>query len=188
MPKRTAPWMRRCQRPLCWPVACASLCALAHAEPMLPAPGGLEVSSDGDPLPYTATQRVDVTHWMPGGLGLSVGLATQANAAPAALAMAAPLWQPTLGVHWRTPLSGGIALDLSTWASLSNRSQPLATDMIWQNRPPQYGTRLEVQWRSSRMGGLAPEFGAIGVRLEGDSQLLLRTRKGGPMVYYRTKF
>ena len=35
---------------------------------------------------------------------------------------------------------------------------------------------------------LEPEFGAIGVKLEGDSQLLLRTRSGGPMLYYRTKF
>jgi hypothetical protein len=187
VPQRPAPWMRR-QRHLYWLAAGAGLCALAHADPTLPAPGGLEVSSDGDPLPYTATQRVDVTRWMAGGLGLSIGLATQASAAPAALAMAAPLWEPTLGVHWRTPLGGGMALDLSTWASLSNRNQPLATDMIWQQRPPQYGTRLEVQWRSNRTGGLVPEFGAIGVRLEGHSQLLLRARAGGPMVYYRTKF
>lgn len=187
MPQCPAPSMRR-QRGLSWLAAGAGLCALAHADPMLPVSDGLEVSRDGAPLPYTATQRVDVTRWMAGGLGLSIGLATQASAPPSALAMAAPLWEPTLGVHWRTPLSGGMVLDLSTWASMSYRNQPLATDMIWQHRPPQYGTRLEVQWRSSRMGGLAPEFGAIGVRLEGDTQLLLRARKGGPMIYYRTRF
>lgn len=33
-----------------------------------------------------------------------------------------------------------------------------------------------------------PEFGAIGVQLQGDSRLLLRVRRGGPMLYYRAKF
>jgi hypothetical protein len=187
MPKRTAPWMRR-QRPLCWLLAGAGLCALAHAGPALADPDGLEVSSDGGSQPYTAALRVDVTRWMAGGLGLSIGLATQASAAAPALAAAEPLWEPTLGVHWRAPLGGGMVLDLSTWARTPYRNQPPASDMIWLHRQPQYGTRMEVQWRSNRTGGLVPEFGAIGVRLEGDAQLLLRARAGGPMVYYRTRF
>ena len=33
-----------------------------------------------------------------------------------------------------------------------------------------------------------PELGAIGVQLQGDSRLLLRVRRGGPMLYYRAKF
>jgi len=33
-----------------------------------------------------------------------------------------------------------------------------------------------------------PELGAIGVQLQGDSHLLLRVRRGGPMLYYRAKF
>jgi len=45
-----------------------------------------------------------------------------------------------------------------------------------------------VQWTSSRAGSLVPEFGAIGVQLQGDSRLLLRVRRGGPMLYYRAKF
>ena len=123
------------------------------------------------------------------GLGLSLGMATQTSTSVPALAMTEPIWEPTLGVHWRAPLGGNMFLDLSTWTRAPYRSQtPDAMDMIWLNRQPNYGTRVEVQWASPRFGGLLPEFGAIGVKLEGDSQLLLRTRSGGPMLYYRTKF
>ena len=63
-----------------------------------------------------------------------------------------------------------------------------AQGMIWQQDQPAFGTRLEVQWSSSLAPGWAPEFGAIGLQLEGNSRLLLRARGGGPMLYYRTKF
>ena len=53
---------------------------------------------------------------------------------------------------------------------------------------PVRGTRLEVQWSASRTRGLVPELGAIGVQLQGDARLVLRARRGGPMVYYRAKF
>jgi hypothetical protein len=33
-----------------------------------------------------------------------------------------------------------------------------------------------------------PEFGAVGVQLQGGSKLVLRARKGGPMLYYRARF
>ena len=65
---------------------------------------------------------------------------------------------------------------------------PNAMGMIWQQDQPRFGTRLEVQWSSSRTRGLVPEFGAIGLQLEGNSRLLLRARGGGPMLYYRTRF
>lgn len=195
MPKRAAPWIRNlCRRySPCWLLAGTSLCALAQ-----PAPGvrdWLEVSSDPGPLPLSTSLRVDVTHWMSTGpssqWGLSIGMATQTHTAiPApAIAAAEPIWEPTLGVRWRTQLGGNMHLDLSTWARVPYRSQlPSAMDMVWLNRQPNYGTRVEVQWRAPRMGGLMPEFGAIGVKLEGDSQLLLRARSGGPMLYYRTRF
>ena len=51
---------------------------------------------------------------------------------------------------------------------------------------PSYGCALRLN--RPRFGGLLPEYRAIGIRLEGHSQLLLRARSGGPMVYYRTKF
>lgn len=195
---RAWPW--RIGNRLCGLLACMALYALASdtappAEPpLLPSTRDrLEMSSDRNPLPRNTALRVDVTRWLGSGsggsLGLSLGMATQTSTSVPALAMTEPIWEPTLGVHWRAPLGGNMYLDLSTWTRAPYRSQtPDAMDMIWLNRQPNYGTRVEVQWASPRFGGLLPEFGAIGVKLEGDSQLLLRTRSGGPMLYYRTKF
>ncbi|PZU35881.1 MAG: hypothetical protein DI574_11870, partial [Acidovorax sp.] len=64
-----------------------------------------------------------------------------------------------------------------------------AMGMIWgRDQGSNFGTRLEVQWSASRTRGLVPELGAIGVQLQGDARLVLRARRGGPMVYYRAKF
>ncbi|MBS0466274.1 MAG: hypothetical protein JSS31_10610 [Proteobacteria bacterium] len=63
-----------------------------------------------------------------------------------------------------------------------------AQGMIWQQDQPAFGTRLDVQWSCSRMPGWAPEFGAIGLQLEGNARLLLRARRGRPMLYFRTRF
>jgi hypothetical protein len=80
-------------------------------------------------------------------------------------------------------------LDIAAWARAPQWSQPQdAMGLIWQSQQPVYGTRVEVQWASSRTRGLVPEFGAIGVQLQGGSRLVLRARKGGPMLYYRAKF
>jgi len=49
--------------------------------------------------------------------------------------------------------------------------------LIWQREHLVYGTRLEVQWASSRTRGLVPEFGAIGVQLQAahfQEEILLR--------------
>ena len=73
---------------------------------------------------------------------------------------------------------------MTAWAE----APPDAVDLIWQREHLVYGTRLEVQWASSRTRGLVPEFGAIGVQLQGGSRLVLRARRGGPMLYYRAKF
>ncbi len=197
MPKRPATWIRPLCRwcSPCWLLVGVGPCALAQTVPLPSAwdQDPLEVSSDRGLLPHNTALRVDVTRWMAAGpssrLGLSLGIASQTRPLAPALATGEPLWEPTLGVRWRTPLGNGLQLDLSTWARTPYRSQPPgAMDMIWLNRQPTYGTRVEVQWNSPRLGGLLPEFGAIGVKLEGDSQLLLRTRAGGPMVYYRTRF
>jgi len=140
-----------------------------------------------------ATQRIDVTRWLtpdaPHQLGMSLGLnsaappagafAPQGPAAPASL---------DLGVRWRSRLDSGRHLDVSAWAQAPRMVQaPDAMGLIWQQQPT-YGTRVEVQWASSRTRGLVPEFGAIGVQLQGGSRLVLRAKKGGPMLYYRAKF
>jgi hypothetical protein len=146
-----------------------------------------------------ATQHTDVTRWLtpqaPRSLGFTLGVT---SAAPSASALAnsnylsAPA-APTsldLGVRWRSRLDSGRQLDVSAWAQTPSFAQsPDAMGLIWQQQQqPVYGTRVEMQWASSRTRGLVPEFGAIGVQLQGGSRLVLRARKGGPMLYYRAKF
>ena len=139
------------------------------------------------------TDFIDVTRWLtpdaPHRVGMSLGLNT---AAPPAGGFAAQGQGPVsldLGVRWRSRLEGGRHLDVSAWAQPPQRGpSPDAMGLIWQAQQPVYGTRVEVQWASSRTRGLVPEFGAIGVQLQGNSRLVLRARKGGPMLYYRAKF
>lgn len=159
-----------------------------------PAAAPLEVSSRVTPpdAPVAAT-HVDITRWTPpgraGSLGLSFGLdiPAQLDARPYGVARAS--WRTDVGVRWRMPLGSDRHLDMAVWTRTGRHGQePDALGMIWQQEQNRYGTRLEVQWNSSRTRGLVPEFGAVGLQLEGNSRLVLRARRGGPMLYYRTKF
>lgn len=140
-----------------------------------------------------STQHLDITRWLtpdsPTRFGLSLGLsAPAAGAVPLAAEAAAPA-SLDLGVRWRSRLESGRQLDISAWARSPQGAQtPDALGMIRQARQPSYGTRLEVQWATAKTGGLTPEFGAVGVQLQSGSRLVLRARKGGPMLYYRAKF
>lgn len=143
---------------------------------------------------YRPTLRLDATQWLGvlnnGQWGLSVGISSSSQDHTTLLSSAPPpTWGPSVGMHWRSALGGGIYVGVSTWTPIPwGWGAPTATDMIWQGQKPTYATRLEVQWQSPRFGGLIPEWGAIGLQLEGDSRLLLRARHGGPMLYYRTSF
>lgn len=141
----------------------------------------------------SSTQHVDITRWLtpdsPGSFGLSLGLsAPAAGAAPLATDAIHPAGLD-LGVRWRSRLDSGRRLDVSAWARAPQMAQaPDALGMIRQAQQPLYGTRVEVQWESSKTRGLTPEFGAVGVQLQGGSRLVLRAKKGGPMLYYRSRF
>lgn len=130
-----------------------------------------------------------MTRWLtpeaPYSLGLSLGL-SQGLTADAASHVPSPVTpaRVDLGLRWRSRLDSGRHLQVTAWAEAPRD----AVDLIWQREQLVYGTRLEVQWASSRTRGLVPEFGAIGVQLQGGSRLVLRARRGGPMVYYRAKF
>lgn len=153
----------------------------------IPARGGL---ANG----FNATEQLALTHWFqPGGrhiVGISFGWTSAAPArhAPTPQTNAAPQ-SLDLGIRLRSRFGGGRHLDIYAWAQTPEIA-PLrdAMGMIWEKQQPTFGTRVEVQWASSRTRGLVPEFGAIGVQLQGDSRLVLRAKKGGPMLYYRAKF
>lgn len=189
----TKPATVYCSRLLRGPLACTLLCSAAvwAAQPA----ATLEVSSDAIAPPQAhAPLRVDATQWLPAGssssLGFSLGGMRSAQAEGAgAHPQLNTAWEPTVGVHWRSQLSGSTRLEIGTWARAPYASRtPDAQSMIWMNSPSPYGARLELQWAAPRLGGLLPEFGAVGLQLEGNSQLLLRSRAGGPMLYYRSKF
>jgi hypothetical protein len=143
---------------------------------------------------HASTLRLDLTRWIHAsphgslGLTLSTLVPMQAETRPGGQAVAA--WGADIGVRWRTPLNSRRHLDMSAWTRAVQPGQaPDALGMIWSHgNASDYGARVEMQWSSSRTGGLVPEFGAVGVQLEGQSRLLLRARRGGPMLYYRTKF
>ncbi|WP_157948330.1 hypothetical protein [Pulveribacter suum] len=131
----------------------------------------------------------DVTGWLtpdkPSRMGLTLGLL---SARPFASAASSPLAYD-LGVRLRSRLEQRVHLDVHAWARTPQQfAAHDAQGMIWSREPASVGTRVEVQWKASRTGGVVPEFGAIGVQLQGDAKLLLRARRGGPMVYYRAKF
>lgn len=165
-----------------------------------PHPAGAALSGSGT---TGSTQYVDVTRWLdPGaqgsGFGLALGLGGPAPSAAASAttvawaapgAATAPL-SVDLGLRWRSRLDSTRHLDVSAWAQQAPRWSPPqdAMGMIWQSQNPTVATRVEVQWASSRTRGLVPEFGAVGVQLQGGSKLVLRARKGGPMLYYRARF
>lgn len=140
-----------------------------------------------------STQYMDITRWLtpdsPTRFGLSLGLSAPAAGAMPLTAEAAALASLDLGVRWRSRLESGRQLDISAWARTPQGAQaPDALGLIRQAQQPSYGTRLEVQWATAKTGGLTPEFGAVGVQLQSGSRLVLRARKGGPMLYYRSRF
>ncbi|QEA11656.1 hypothetical protein [Comamonas flocculans] len=142
-------------------------------------------------------QALDLVHWS-AATGAATGFSLGAQTTPwgrwagdQALGPAAR-WQPRVGVHWRQPMGGRLRLGVSGWMQWSGNFRNAAQAVQAQHSAalPVYAARLEVQWKSARGGGIIPEFGAIGVQLQGggDARLLLRARHGGPMVYYRAKF
>ena len=147
-------------------------------------------------------QSHTLTHWMhperPRSLGVSLGLSTLTSpAAPlssnavasAQAAPAAALLGMDMGVRWRSQLDVRRQLDVAAWARApQNARTPDAMQLIWLAQQPSYGTRVEMQWSSSRTAGLVPEFGAVGVQLESGSRLVVRAKRGKPMLYYRAKF
>lgn len=139
------------------------------------------------------TQHLDFTRWLtpdaPARFGLSLGLSAPAPGALPLAPEAASTASLDLGVRWRSRLESGRQLDVTAWTRTPQGAQTSdALGLIRQAQQPLYGTRVEVQWATAKTGGLTPEFGAVGVQLEGGSRLVLRARKGGPMLYYRSKF
>ena len=170
---------------------CQAMAQTGLSHPAMPS---VEISASAAPTDMPGQpMRLSVTHWLApsgaGSFGFALGMELPAQGDRRPYTPAATPWKTDLGVRWRMPLGSHRQLDMGVWAHTGRAGQQSdAMGMIWGREQSRFGTNLEVQWNSSRTGGLMPEFGAIGVQLESNSRLLLRARRGGPMLYYRTRF
>lgn len=142
-----------------------------------------------NPAKSATIHYTDITGWLSPRQASSLGLSLGVLSGDMGMGMGNTPIAYALGVRWRTQLNSHAQFNVHAWARTPQAdAMHDAMGMIWLKDQPSFGTRLEVQWSSSRTHGLIPEFGAIGVQLQGDSRLLLRARSGGPVLYYRTRF
>jgi hypothetical protein len=144
-----------------------------------PAAPYLEVSGERMPrLADTATTtRFEAVGWSQRG-SHAFGVALGATFDPARFEPSGQPMRSSLGVglRWRSDFSQRQRLDVATWHSF--------TDDV--RDPPALTTRIELQFASPQTALV--DRGALGLQLSSDSKVAMRLRKGGPMVYYRSKF
>jgi hypothetical protein len=159
----------------------ASWCGLAAAQGLDPAAelsphyyfeaGGAPVARLTEPMPAS---QIEATGWAQNGTS-AFGVALGASFSPTAPGA----WRQTnsvgIGLRWRSTFDDRRRLDVATWRSLTDatETQPLTT-------------RIEMQFSSPRSP--FTELGAIGMQLSSDTRLTMKLRRGGPMVYYRSRF
>lgn len=139
--------------------------------------------------PWNDGTRLDMryTHWSPssqrGSVGVSMGVATAQTTNPA-LPLAANQQvavAPEVGVRWRSGWSGDRRVDVGAYGSYDASVNTPSADRR------SYGARVELQFREGR-SPLGLQTGALGMHLNSSSQLMLRSRHGGPMLYYRSQW
>ncbi|MFZ4285598.1 hypothetical protein [Variovorax sp. HJSM1_2] len=139
--------------------------------------------------------RLEFSHWAHerGGAGVALGV-VQTGTGSAALNGPAEVRDASangsnveLGLRWRSSLADQRRLDLGAWRRVTNNS-PDAYTLTQTSDGALYAARVEVQFPSAKYGGLAPEFGAIGMQMNGGGKVVLRAKRGGPMLYYRSNF
>jgi len=91
-----------------------------------------------------------------------------------------------LGLRWRSATVNQRRIDVAAFRRVSQPQDAYA--LINSSEQPMYSARVEMQFKSAKFGGLAPELGAIGMQLNSGGKLVLRGRRGGPMLYYRSNF
>lgn len=143
----------------------------------------------------TASPRVEVTGWhqppesasVGFAIGMGAGLGTAAGLRPPAGPDNRPPNVVDVGLRWRSPALEQRRIDIAAFRRVS--PTPDAYTLTHRGvDQPLYGARVEMQFKSARFGGLTPELGAVGMQLEGGGKVVLRSKRGGPMVYYRSSF
>ncbi len=139
--------------------------------------------------------RVEFSHWarVSGGAGVALGV-VQPGSSAAVSSGPAEVRDPSstgssveLGLRWRGNIAEQRRLDIGAWRRVTNTT-PDAYTLTQTNDSALYAARVEVQFPTAKYGGLAPELGAVGMEMNGGGKVVLRAKRGGPMVYYRAKF
>jgi hypothetical protein len=133
--------------------------------------------------PYSGT-RVEAVRWNQSGsnaLGFGLGV----TLAPGiAVYDPRPRLHPGFGLRWRSTLGDGQRLDVATWRNLQARAINGSPD----TEPAPIVTHIELQFSPAKAYPFGAELGAVGLRLSSEANLQLRIKRGGPMIYYRSKF
>ena len=120
-----------------------------------------------------------------GAFGVSMGVGAKQPVAygPYALAngRAEPTVTPEVGVRWRSGWQANRRVDVGAFQSYDN-----AADTPIDERKS-YNARAELQFRENRSKmGFDAGSRAFGMQLSSTSKVMLRSRHGKPMVYYRS--
>jgi len=166
--------------------------ALAQTEaPSIVALSYTEITSELMPRwdaaqPAAPGLRVEAVHWTQLGSNASFGLALGMALEPG-LRDAYHRVRPGIGLRWRSNVSDRQRLDVATWRNFqAERGDAFA--LLDDAEPAPLTTRVEMQFVPPKGRGFGAEHGAIGLQLSSDTKLQLRIKRGGPMVYYRSKF
>jgi hypothetical protein len=91
-----------------------------------------------------------------------------------------------LGLRWRSAEEGLGQVHLGLWQRVTPDAPSLAQQIAVQ---PSFDTRLEMQFSAASARGIRFELGgALGMQLNKDEKIMLRAKRGKPMVYYRALF
>jgi hypothetical protein len=139
------------------------------------------------PAAESPLTRMRVVRWAQLGgassLGLSMGVSNASGAAFTSLNPGAPSNRavPEFGLRWRTQWNSERRIDVDAWRSYD----PTAPT---PDQRQTYNARVELQFMNSKVKGLDLPHGAFGLQMSANSQMVLRARHGGPMIYYRRRF
>lgn len=130
--------------------------------------------------------RVEISRWAQPAKASGVGLALGVNLPSGSLVDARTGPVLDVGVRWRSAEVNQRRLDIAAFRRVG--SSPDAYTLIHADEQPLYAARVEMQFANAKSRRFLPELGAIGMQMNGGGKIVLRAKRGGPMLYYRAQF
>lgn len=87
-----------------------------------------------------------------------------------------------LGLRWRPAPIAGRRFAAQVWHRLSPAPDPIE---LWHDGPPLYGAQVEMQLSSAKRVSLRD---LLGLKLDNNSRVSVRPRKGKVSIYYKVQF